>query len=345
MKKIIVIILAATFIGILIYSKNLNGNKVEYEDKIKSINLATDYEIDQVIKDIKMLKANTVNIPIVIGIPNLESNEMEILDYSLNKAIELVKKLNKRNINIILEPYPWIADGSKYETEYNPKDKPRFFDDWNNILNYIIKNIANEYDVYGLIVGSNFTMLEDYEDDWCGIIDTVKSEYSGIVTYKTSWWYTARWDEDSIKSYEKKLNNKLFSKVDMISIAAYFELSDKEENSVEELIDCLNSTKINSRSQNIEEEIYNFYKKYKKQIYFGELGFPRRNHAATQPWNDRVSDVENNEEQARCFEAYRAVFEDKDYIKGFSVFALGNNKKDKIFYPSKESIKVISQWY
>ena len=39
------------------------------------------------------------------------------------------------------------------------------------------------------------------------------------------------------------------------------------------------------------------------------------------------------------------VFENKDYIKRFSVFALGQKDDDKNFYPSSESIDLISNWY
>lgn len=316
-----------------------------YYTKIKSINLSTDYEIEQVLEDIEKLNVNTVNVPIAIEIPNINSNEIKILDYSKTRAIELIKILNKKDIRVILEPFPWISNGSEYETEYNPNDKEEFFKEWKNILNILIDDIANKYEVYAVIVGSNFTMLEMYEDNWCEVIEFVKYRYSGLVTYKTSWWYSATWDEESINNYNKKLNNKLFSKVDFISIAAYFELSDKKENTVEELVDCLSYTKVHNRGQNVVEEIHNFYKKHNKPIYFGELGFPRRDYASTHPWDSNVSNIVNDKEQARCFQAYKEVFENKEYIKGISIFALGNKGEDKNFYPSKESIEVIYSWY
>jgi len=327
-------------VGINIFKSNSHSI-----DKIKSINLSTDYEIEQVLKDIKITNANTVNIPIVIKIPNLSSNEMIIDDYSKEKAIQLIKLLKKDNIKIILEAYPWINNGSDYETEYNPNDKEKFFEDWENILGTLIKDIANIYNVDVMITGSNFTKLEKYEENWCNIINFTKENFKNQVTYKTSWWYTASWDEESKNKYNEKLNNKLFSQVDFISIAAYFELSDKAENTVEELINSLSCTTIYNRNQNITKEIENFHTKYKKEIFFGELGFPRKNHAASHSWDSQVSNTYNGGEQGRCFEAYRNVFENKDYIKGFSVFALGQKGNDKNFYPSSESIDVIFNWY
>lgn len=344
MKKKILFLLVALIL-ILGFMTPEFRNKNTQIDKIKSINLSTDYEIDQALKDVKLLKANTVNIPIVIRIPSLTSNEMIIDEYSKEKAIKLIKILKKNNIKVTLEAYPWIKNGSEYETEYNPEDKDKFFKDWKNILANLIDDIGNKYKADIIITGSNLTQLEIYEDEWCEIINFTKDKFQGMVTYKTSWWYTATWDDESINKYDEKLNNKLFSKVDFISIAAYFELSDKSENTVEELVNCLSSTSIYNRQQNVVKEVYNFYKKYNKEIYFGELGFPRKDYAASHPWNSYVSEVENNKEQARCFEAYRKVFENKKYIKGFSVFALGQKGEDKNYYPSKESVEVISNWY
>lgn len=332
-------------ICILVFGAIFLKNNEEKIDKIKCVNLSTDYEIDQVLNDIKALGVNTVNVPVVIEIPSLTCNDMKINEYSKNKAIELIKLLKKKNINIILEAYPWINDGSDYETDYNPLNKEQFFKDWKVILSTLINDVANKYDVDIMNTASNLVKLEQYEENWCDIIDFVKEEFDGLVTYRTSWWYTAKWDSESIYKYNKKLNNKLFSHVDFISIAAYFELSEKPQNTVDELVHCLSSTIIHNRQQDIKKEISNFYKKHDKEIFFGELGFPRRNHAATHPWDSMVSNVENDKEQARCFEAYKEVFEDEDYLKGFSVFAVGQKGKDKNFYPSKESIDIIYSWY
>lgn len=342
MKKIVISIIVLISIFITMY---LMKTEKYIPNKLKSVNLSTDYEIDQALNDVEMLDANTVNVPIVINIPSLISNEMKIDENSKEKAMKLMKILDKKDICVILEPFPWIDNGSKYETEYKPKNKEKFFKDWKKIILQLIEEVANPYGVDIIITGSNFINLEKYEENWCEIIDFTKAKFDGLVTYKTTWWYTAFWDKESIKRYKDKLNNKLFYKVDFISIASYFELSSKETNTVTQLVNCLKATTVNNRNQNVKSEIEQFSKTYNKQIFFGELGFPRLNHAATQPWNNQVSNIENDQEQARCFEAYRIAFKDEDYIKGFSVFAVGKKGKYKLFYPSNESIKIIKKWY
>ncbi|KEI78280.1 hydrolase [Clostridium botulinum A2 117] len=325
------------------YRKTLND---KFKVKIKSGNLSTDYDINQALKDINKLGLNTVNIPVVINIKNLSSNDMSVDKESEKKAIELIKRLRWKKINIILEPYPWIDNGNLYETEWNPNNKKQFFENWqNNVLKVLIDNIAVPYHVDALNVASNFVYIENEEEYWCNTIDFVRKYYKGLVTYRTCWWYTAHWEPKTKEKYQEKLNNKLFSKVDFISVAAYFELTDKDTNTVEELVKAIDNVKKNDRRQNIKEELYHFNEKWHKPIFFGELGFPRKSKAASEPWNPIPSNNSNNEEQARCFEAYRKVFEKEPWLLGFSIFAIGDNSFDKNYYPSEESIKVIKKWY
>lgn len=326
--------------------KNISLVNSQYEGKIKSANLSVDYEINQVMKDIDKLGLNTINVPIIINVDDINSDIMSIDNNSKKKAIKLIKKLNKKGISTILEAYPWIKNGELYETDWNPVNKKRFFYNWqNSVLDELIEDVANPLDVKVLNVGSNFVYLEEYQENWSEIIDFVQSKFDGLVTYRTNWWYTKKGDLDSRLSYEQKLNNNFFDKLDFISIATYFELSDKAVNTVDELVSALHSSTVNNRGQNIKEELYNLYKVHRKPIFFGELGFSNRENASSQPWNHVPSDIINDEEQSRCFEAYKRVFEKEDWINGFSVFCIGKIDEEKNFYPSKESIKIIKSWY
>ncbi|KMT22905.1 hypothetical protein CLCY_5c01440 [Clostridium cylindrosporum DSM 605] len=198
-------------------------------------------------------------------------------------------------------------------------------------------------------VGSNFVIMESEEKAWCDTIDYVRKYYKGLVTYRTNFWYTASWDSKSIAAYENKLNNKLFSKLDFISIAAYFELTNNPTNTVENLTSAIESSQISVdgqlRNQNIKQEIKNFHDKWNKPIFFGELGFPKINGASNKPWNPYQNDIVNNQEQANCFEAYRRKFENEPWFLGFSIFAIGKQGDDKRYYPSEESAEVIRNWY
>lgn len=318
----------------------------KFEVKIKSGNLSTDYNIEQVLRDIDKFKLNTLNIPIVINIDNLSSSDMTVDEGSIKRAKSLMKKLRGKHINIILEPYPWIDNGSKYETDWKPDNIDAFFWNWKTkVLRVLIDEVAVPYHVDALNIGSSFVHMEYAEGYWCDTIDYVRQYYKGLVTYRTGWWYTAHWKPETIVDYEKKLNNKLFSKLDFISIAAYFELTDRDTNTIEALASSIGSSEIYDRKQNIKQEIKNFHDKWGKPIFFGELGFPKTNSASVHPWNPYQNDVVNNIEQANCFEAYRRNFEKEQWFLGFSIFAIGETSSDKRYYPSEESTAVIRNWY
>lgn len=333
----------------ILYKTNSNyyfTKNTMMDGKIKSGNLSTDYSIPTALSDIKKLGLNTVNVPVVINIDSLSSSDMSIDQNSLERAIEMIKILKQDHINVILEPYPWIKNGSLAESSWKPTDLNAFFWNWKTkVLHVLIKDIAEPYDVDALIISSNMAALEPSESYWLDTISYVRNSYDGLVTYKTSWWYTSSWDKKTIQDYNKKLNNKLFSQLDFISVGAYFELSDKPTNTVDNLVKTLTKTQVLNRNQNVAKELENFNAKWDKPVYFAELGFPNYDFAAEHPWNPAPSTIKNQQEQANCFEAYRRVFEKENWVLGFSVFAIGEHGVDKHYLPSSESVKVIRQWY
>ncbi len=330
--------------------KTLNS---KFETKIKSGNLSTDYTVEEALNDIDKFGLNTINIPVVINIDSLSSSDMSIYDNSLERAKMLLDELKGRDINIILEPYPWIENGSKYETELNPEDKEAFFNNWKTkVIKPLIDEIAIPYHIDAFNIATSFSKLEYMEDEFCNIIDYVRGYYKGLVTYRTSFWITTNWNVEStmeiekqLKSqYENKLNNKLFSKVDFISIASYFELTDNDINTVDNLVNSINSSQRYYRKQEIKEEVKAFNEKWEKPIFFGELGFPRTEKASIEPWNPYKTTVINSREQGNCFEAYKIAYKDEPWFLGFSLFAIGNQGKDKMYYPGEEASEVIKNW-
>jgi hypothetical protein len=320
--------------------------KTELGDKIKSGSLFTDYDIDKVIIDIYKFRLNTINLPVVIDVDSNSPNNMKINLISKNKAIQLIKKLKRLGVNVILEPYPFINNGEISETAWSPTDINTWFWNWKTVvLSDLIKDIALPYKVYALNIASNFAKIEYAQGYWIDTIAYVRNSYKGLITYRTNRWDTAEWDKGTISKYENKLNNQLFSKLDFISVAAYFELTNKNTNSVSELSKALFATTKNNRKQNVYQEIKNFYIKTGKPIFFGELGFPKRNGASIEPWNPNPTNIINNIEQANCFEAYRNVFEKEEWFKGFSVFFIGDKDENREYYPSTESTDIIKNWF
>lgn len=354
--SLITLIFAAIFvkevlIDIVYVDKQYEKNRIvtPWGEKIKSGNLSVDYSMEQVMTDIDNLGLNTVNVPIQIDIPSLNSSTATINVESKKKAIQLIKELRYKGINVILEPYPYIKNGELYETQLNPDDKDEWFRNWKEgVLFPLIHDIAKPYKVYALVIGSNFDEFEKEYDYWTDVSEFVRKNYQGRITYKTNWWYSAAWDTQKNgehDTYISKLNNPVLQNVDFISVAAYFELTDKETNNVENLVSSIYSTQIFNRHQNIFEELKKLSSRWDKPVFFGELGFPKRNKAMVHPWNPEPSNIINEQEQANGFQAYKEVFEKESWNLGFSVFAIGKKDEFKNYYPSDQSMKVINSWY
>ena len=318
-------------------------------EKIKSGNLSVDYSIDQTLSDIAQLGLNTVNVPVQIDIPSLTANTMSVNPESKKKAIQLIKKLRYKGINVLLEPYPYIQKGELYETKLKPTDVNAWFWNWKQVvLTPLIKDIAEPYNTYSLCIGSNFDQIENEYGYWTDVADFVRFNYKGKITYKTNWWFTAKWNTatgEHKDTFTQKLNNPVLGKVDFISVASYFELTDKDTNTVGNLVSSLYSTQIFNRQQNVFKELEKLSSRWHKPVFFGELGFPKRNKAAVHPWNPLPSDILNEQEQANGFQAYKEVFENVTWNLGFSVFAIGKKDNNKNYYPGVQSIRVINNWY
>jgi hypothetical protein len=341
------ILTKAVLLDIVYVNKMFEKNRIitPWGEKIKSGNLSVDYTIEETLGDIQRLGLNTVNVPVQIDIASLTSSDMTLNIESEQKAVRLIKLLRYKGINVILEPYPYIKNGELYETELRPDDLNTWFNNWKNkILAKLIKDIANPYKVYAFCVGSSYDKFESAHDQWIDVVDYVRKSYKGKITYRTNWWYTAQW-ANSNETYTAKASNPIFDKIDFISVAAYFELTGNDENSIDNLVASIHGSQICNRDQDIFSELKNISNKWNKPIFFGELGFPKRYKASVHPWNPSPTDVKNEEEQANCFTAYRTVFEKESWNMGFSIFAIGKNDEAKNYYPSDQSIEVISNWY
>lgn len=348
---IVLVFIKAVLVDVVFVGQQFEKNRIitPWGEKIKSGNLSVDYTIEQTLNDVERLGLNTLNVPVQIDIPSLTANTMSINLESKIKAVQLIKKLRYKGINVLLEPYPFIQNGELYETELKPTDINEWFWNWKQgVLSELILDIAKPYKVYALCIGSNFDQFENQYGYWTDVADFVRADYKGKVTYRTNWWYTAEWNtqkDSKNDTYTLKLNNPLLGKLDFISVAAYFELTDKDTNSVVNLVSAIHGTQILKRNQNIYDELKNLSSKWNKPLFFGELGFPKRNKASVHPWNPSPSNIENVQEQANCFQAYKEVFEKETWNLGFSVFAIGKVDEYKNYYPSDPSIEVIKSWY
>lgn len=303
------------------------GVEVDDDDMIVSGSILPYFDSNSIRPYIDALRLNTVSVPVKVIVPDASSSLMSIDQVSKEEAIEVVQYLKSQGMKVILEPFPWIADGTIPETEWQPSDKNLWFWNWKTtILQPLIEEIANPYGVEYLNVASNLVNMEYATSYWQDTFAFVRSLYSGKIIYRTHWWVTAVWAPETIQAYYNKLYNPLFGdpNLDIISIACYFELTDTPVPSVDELLQCLRSTTKYNRQQDVYQEIKNFYEVWGKPILFGEIGFASYERCASEPWNVSPSNTYSEEAQSNCFQAYMEMLLEEPWFTGFSVYCIGD---------------------
>lgn len=301
--------------------------------------------VDTILKDVERFGLNTVNVPIQVDIPNRYDHHVTVNTTQKEKAISLIKELKKRNIQIVLEPFPYVENGGVGETEWNPADKKLMFEEWRTkVLDTMIKDIANPYQVDAIKVGSNFVHMENEDAEWVRTIQQVKETYKGKVMLQANWWYTATWDAPSTNHFQELIAHDYWNYVDIISVDAWFEVTEKTSPSFQEAVDAFVKTDVYSRNQNILEEMHAFHNKTGKMIYFGGFNIPARTDGLLHPWDASIG-TKDDTVQYNGWKMYQHYLQNETWFEGFSIWHIGGKNEDTAYLiTSPETEKLIREW-
>ena len=309
-------------------SKFASSSMVMSPTNVKGGNVSAfgDMDYNEIQNQGEALNLNTITVSLLVRCDSATSSTLTVTDDDWAKVKADVAALKQRGFKILIQPYPYIADGAIAEVDWNPSDTTTWFTNYSTILQQIAEYAQSE-NLYGMYVATNLVHLEQYEDKWVSIIQNVKKTYSGKVFFRTNWWKTASWAPDTITAYQATLNRTFWQYVDVIAIAAYFEVTDEQNPSSETLQKELHSTEIYDRKQDIVSEIKAFNDKWHKPIFFGELGLPPYSNAPSKPYDNQMDKTSKYSEvvQSNWFDAWYTVFSQYDWWLGYSIFEIGSN--------------------
>ena len=309
-------------------------------NRIKGGNLSDKVQgaTNNIIDSINTLKLNSITLPVYVTATDTSDSSPVVSDTDLTGLETSIKAVqaNDTNTKIILEPYPLINNGNSSSSGWEPSSVDTWFTSWTSVMSKLAQ-LAAKYQVYGLYVGSKLDSLESYSSKWDTLITSVRSILSYLdtatsknttrVIYETTHWVTSKDASDTQMAYQNKLNSPLFGYVDVIAIAAYFEVTDKINPSVQDIKDGIYSVPIHDREQNIYQEIKNFYDKWNKPIMFGELGIPPYDQSASAPYQANIQPgwKPSDTVQHNWFAAWYEVFAPETWLLGFSLFSVGDS--------------------
>ena len=232
-------------------------------------------DLPEILAEVQALGLNTVNIPVPVAAVDIYDSEPAVDPDRLAWALEIAAEL-PANIRIIAEPYPWIDNGNQSETLWDPTDVPLWFTSWTAACVEVAEAFPQAAMVY---IGSNMVTLEGGNDaEWIAAADAVRAVTSAQVSYRCNWWYEdARLDALCAWSFLRHL--------DVVSVAAYFELTDTASPDADEVRACLDSSMIYDRRQDVVADVARLHEVTGKPIFFGELVTSRWLGSLAAPWN------------------------------------------------------------
>lgn len=293
-------------------------------------------------KEAQAMGLNTITVPLLLTVKDNTDDAPTISDDNYTIAKNNVEYLTRKGYKIILQLYPWISNGTVVETAWEPTSMDNFFNNYGVALNKMAK-LAEDNKCYGMYVATNLVKTEKWDAQWVALIKNIRQSYSGKLFWRTNWWYDASWDSTSVANFVTMMNRKFWGEVDVIAIAAYFEVTAITSPTSQQIQTAITKVDKFDRNQNIEQEIVDLQKLWKKPIFFGELGIPPFADAPSQPWSDVKSGqtVVDYQVQVNWFDAWYQVFRKYDWWLGYSVFTIddSNSQYNPYGHPAADVIK------
>ncbi|MEA2055181.1 MAG: DUF5050 domain-containing protein [Candidatus Thermoplasmatota archaeon] len=251
-------------------------------------------------------------------------NDSTPSDESIIHAIETIHSLG---MEVMLKPHVDLHSGEWREEIWfdNEADWKEWFGSYKNfICSYA--QLAESHGVGQFCIGCEFVKTV-HRKEWLDIIYAIRENFSGPITY------AANWD-----NYQ---NISFWHALDFIGIDAYFWLTEKNNPSIEELIEAW---------KRWEKEIEEVHNTTNKNITFTEIGYRSINGCNKDPWNWWRVDILDLQEQADCYEAALHAFYGKEWFSGIYWWMwypnLTGGTNDKGYTPyGKPAEEILKNYY
>jgi hypothetical protein len=193
----------------------------------------------------------------------------------------------------------WGKIGTAFTNESQWQD---WFASYTETINHYA-SFAQEAGVDMFSIGRELGGVTHREADWRRVIQEVRQRFKGSITYSslnTTTWGFPHSEENRITWWDA---------VDYIGLSAYYELTNKNDPTVEEL-------KAAWTDRGYIALLENLSKRFNKSIIFTEIGYINKDGNNKMPGNFNISTPTDSQEQADCYQAALEVLWGKSWLKG-----------------------------
>jgi hypothetical protein len=306
----------------------------------------TDFSTESFQQSLHNLKSTGANyVTLIIPYYQNTANSTQLFagantpsDESLASAIDYAHSLGFAvNLNVHLESYD-----SQWRANINPGDRSVWFTNYGLVLNHYAL-LAQKHNVEMITLGAELIdMTSDNlnstnTSNWLSLITTVRSLYSGKLTYDGNWG-GGTWNDE--------LDHvKFWSALDYIGVSAYYHIGGSTPNSyspdsLAQAWDTVNKSQLALLNQ-----------KYGKPILFTEVGYRNVDGALTHPASWEMAGASDMQEQSDGYQSLFAYWDKIPYFSGVQFWdwksdpnAGGPNDTD-FTVQGKTALRTITNWF
>lgn len=226
----------------------------------------------------------------------------------LGRAID---QAHARGLRVLVVPHLWVESG-EWRATINPSDDAawakwtasytRYVVDWARVAE------AHHADLFAVGVELRSWVTTARVASFRSVIQSVRKSYHGYLTYSANW-------DDAVDTL-------IWNDVDLIGINAFYPLADGPNATLEAM---------RTRATNLARDVRALGERYRKPVYFSEMGYTTRPDPAWKPWEwpeDLGHPVVDEGAQAVATEALLTPFMDDATFPGFFVWRVYADPND-----------------
>ncbi|HAD96153.1 MAG TPA: glycoside hydrolase [Cryomorphaceae bacterium] len=235
------------------------------------------------------------------------------------------------NLEVMLKPQVWIRHGD-FTGDYSPATEEGWRQLEQSYYNYILHfaRLANSLNCGAFCIGVEWKNFHEQRPEfWSLLIDSVRANYSGKLTYAGNW--------DSYQSFPH------WNKLDYIGIDAYFPVSGAKTPTVQQCKDGWAPWLVSMQEHQ---------RKVNKPVLFTEYGYRSSDHCADKPWHMEHYEGVNLEAQQNAYQALFETFWEQPWFAGGFIWKwhpdhehAGGPQNNRFTPQNKPVAQTIAKWY